>query len=175
LIDHDYKEFQNFLRSDAPPPANLDRAVRDSILDSLNPPLPRSLAKQFAIQAIGSVATLTLCPQFGVSIFGSHGLMALFMKLGPEICFAICGATWIVGGHLLARYLLNFDERRVVAKSSWSVGVVLIVLSVIGFASFGELTLDIWFGSWVVGALLAVLTSWAVSLRSFARYATSIG
>jgi hypothetical protein len=101
--------------------------------------------------------------------------MALFMKLGPEICFAICGATWIVGGHLLARYLLNFDERRVVAKSSWSVGVVLIVLSVIGFASFGELTLDIWFGSWVVGALLAVLTSWAVSLRSFARYATSIG
>jgi hypothetical protein len=95
--------------------------------------------------------------------------MSLIMGISPALCFAVCGAIWMVGGQFLAPWVLTFDERRVISKNLWSTGFGFILLSILAFACLGTLTFDIWLMFWFMGAAVVLLAFGLHSKRKFAR------
>jgi len=159
------KEFESFLRSDTAPPSEMDRRVLTEIRSKLNPSLAKAVSKLFLFNTVGSVAALALCPQYGLSLTGGMGLMPFFMQIHPVFCFFVCGFLWMVGGQVLANLFITWDERRVLSHYYWGAGFSFILFSILAFACFGSLTLDLWLLTWVLGAL-AVVTAFDFRSRS---------
>ena len=66
----------------------------------------------------------------------------------------------MTGGQVVSAMVLSWDERLLLNRYQAVWGVSLIALSMIGFASFGELEFDQWLGLWVGGALVALAIFW---------------
>jgi len=152
----DLKEFASFLESNLSPPPDVERRVCATIQEYLSPSIPKAVSKLFALNAVGSIATLALCPQYGLTFTGSHGLMHYMMQVHPAFCFFVCGILWMIGGQALSNMLLTWDERRVLSHYYWGAGFGFVLFSVLSFACFGSLTLDLWLLFWAVGALVVV-------------------
>lgn len=165
------EEFQVFLKSEAPPPSELERQLLSNIHQRLNPSLKLAVTKLFGLNAVGSIATLSLCPQYGLSITGGHGLMPYFMNISPAFCFFMCGLLWMVGGQILANFVLSWDERRILSRYYWGTMFSFILFSVLAFACVGTLTLDTWLLYWVGGAL-AVMGYFGLRSRAKFRMTT---
>ena len=161
----DLKEFESFLKGELAPPPAIERQLLTHIRKELNPSMPKAIAKLFALNAVGSVATLALCPQYGLSLTGTMGLMPFFMNIHPALCFFICGLLWMTGGQILANFFVTWDERRVLSHYYWGAGFSFVLFSILVFACFGSLTLDIWLLFWVLGGL-AVITAFDFRSRS---------
>ena len=150
------KEFDIFLRANAEPPALLDCCVLSEIQKRLNPPISKAVSKLFVFNAAGSLTTLALCPQYGLSLTNSHGLMPYLMQIHPAFCFFVCGGLWMIVGQMLANLFLAWDERRVLSHYYWGAGFAFIIFSVLLFACIGTLTLDLWLLAWGFGAATVV-------------------
>ena len=149
----DLREFVSFLKSSVEAPAACAQPLRSQLKKELNPSLSRTLGKSFVLHAAGSLVTLALCPQFGVSVTGSHGLMPYLMAIHPALCFFACGVLWMVIGEILSLVFLSFDEQRVLGSTRWGLSFSLILLSLLGFACFGHVQIDTWLVVWLLGAL----------------------
>lgn len=158
------KEFESFLREGKEPPRELDASLFSEIRRRLNPSVPLSVSKLLALNLVGSVATLFLCPQYGLALTGSMGVMHYLMSIHPALCFSVCGLLWMLGGQLLAHFILSWDEQRVLSRHYWGVGFSFILFSVLGFACLGSLTLDLWLGFWALGAF-AVISAFGLRIR----------
>lgn len=152
------KEFESFLSEAKEPPRELEVSLAAEIRKQLNPSIPLTVSKLFLLNLVGSVATLSLCPQYGLSLTGSMGIMHYLMGIHPALCFFVCGLLWMLGGQVLASFLLNWDEQRVLSQYYWGAGFSFILFSVLGFACLGSLTLDLWLLFWAVGAMAVIFT-----------------
>ncbi len=156
MNNQDLKEFESFLVGNIAPPPEIERQLITRIRKELNPSIPKAIAKLFALNAVGSVATLALCPQYGLSLTGTMGLMPFFMQISPALCFLVCGLLWMGGGQVLANFFITWDERRALSRYYWGAGFSFILFSILAFACFGSLTFDLWLLLWVAGALVVV-------------------
>lgn len=113
----DFDEFKEFLASHAEPSPSIGVTLFSKIHRDLNPPYPMIVLKLFSYHVVGSFVTLLFCPQFGISLTGSEGLMPYLMGVHPALCFFVCGVTWMVVGQALTYRLLTLDEQRVLGRS----------------------------------------------------------
>jgi hypothetical protein len=160
-------EFTLFMESNEPPPLHVETAILSKIRKELNPPLPLVVSKLFAFHVVGSLFTLILCPQYGLSLFGSLGVLPSFiMQIHPALCFFVCGVMWMIGGQSMTFAFLTIDEQRVLGHGRWATAFSITVLSVLLFACVGSLTLDLWFALWVFGAGSVILFfNWRATKR----------
>lgn len=168
------QEYQEFLLSSGQPP----RAVRDRVLNqirlALNPGPWSVFAKLAMIHFFSAVATLSICPQFGVRTFGDGmGLMHTFMAFGEHGCMVVCGGLFIGTTLALCGVLLRPEEVRVLRRYE------LLQVTAVAFLSLGALAMldsSIVLGfafSWLLGGILAGAASleltWTFRQRLLAR------
>ena len=76
------KEYQEFMISEGvDPPASLSESVHSWVSAKLSPPLWIVLSKVVAIYSGAGLLVLLICPQFGVSLTTSIGLVRWFSLL----------------------------------------------------------------------------------------------
>lgn len=146
------KEFASFLSGNIEPPKSIERELFAKIRTLLNPSLPRTLGKIFLFHVVGSFVTLLFCPQFGISLRNSLGIMGYMMAIHPAVCFLGCGLLWMVGGQALTYAFLTMDEQRVLGRYRWGAVFTIFLLSVLLFGCLGSLRVDEWLLYWIVGA-----------------------
>lgn len=170
------KDFETFVNN----PANLKGS--DAVLEKIHykikqdlPALPWVIAKIGLAHFIGSLVTLMSCSQFGFQLFfHGGGLMHLFMKISPSLCFVFCGALYLSLSILVARIILNYDEWLIVLRSK-----VLSIssLALITLGTLAALTHEVnlesgvlWFFGAALGGELVTLVkspgSWLRKLKS---------
>jgi len=133
--DPDDREWLNFLDADSiSPPASVTARLHSIVARDLNPGLGSILLKVSAVHLGSAVASLAVCPQFGIGPFGGDaGLMALLMPYGWAACAAGCGAAFMMGTGILTALGLTRDERRKLSRHS---GSVFSGLSALSWAAF---------------------------------------
>ena len=163
-------EFLTFLASNVEPDMTLNSAVNRTAGVTLAPATSKTFAKALCLYFFGSLLTISLCPQFGIAFTGQTVIMDTLMSIHPVLCFLACGMIWAAGGQLLGAFVLSWDERLLLRRHQITWGLSVLTLSMLGFASFGELKADVWLGIWVGGAVLAGMAFWFIAemkLRPF--------
>ena len=165
-MNRDYQEFMTSSEVRAP------EKLRDNILSvvhrDLHPNAWQIFSKISLIHFFVGVVTLSLCPQFGVRIFGEGmGLMRLFASFGTYGCMAACGAFFVGTSLLVSAFILNRDELRVLKKHRL-LQVAAITLLSLGAFIMADAEILFWFGlAWGLGSLLGGLAM--LELGAFLR------
>jgi len=166
------REFSEFIDSEpASPGMQVEDAIMRRVAKDLKPVSWKIYGKVFLIEIAGGLATLTLCPQFGLG-FGRHDelLHALHSLTPPPLFYLICGLIFVSIGALLSAMLLTRSEVRTMNRSKYAYFIaysllVYSVLVVFGAESFLLSSL-----TWMVGAILGNLLGFeAVSRIRTAR------
>ncbi len=150
---------------------NISDQTKEKILSDiksrLNPDLKTLLLKLFAIHLGTAVVTLSICPQFGFSIFKSgFNLMDLFMKIGPHFCDFACGIFFTSTSIFSALLILSRDEVRVL-RSKKLLASATIVLTSLGFLLMLNPELFVQFSLlWLIGSIGGVVISLEAGSRA---------
>lgn len=149
------KDYQEFLASgEGSAPQALSKKILDQVSHLLNPSPLKVFAKLSLIHFIVGFVTLLFCPQFGLSLTSSMGLMHYLMPFGQEVCMLGCGAFFIGTSLLIASVILKPEEIRVLRRGKV---IQLASLSTLSFGAFIALGADIVVGLglvWILGAIL---------------------
>lgn len=153
--------------------ASTTTAIVEKVQSDLHPSAFRVFTKAALIHTLVGAATLLACPQFGVSLTGSHGLMHYLMQYGDSVCMLGCGAFFTAFSLLIASLALRPEEVRALKNSqilqlalltTYSLGVLLFV----GAQLVLTLAL-IWSLGAILGGALSLEAGWAVRRYSFQR------
>ncbi|MBI3295548.1 MAG: hypothetical protein HYZ71_12555 [Deltaproteobacteria bacterium] len=168
-LDEIERDFAKFKSLNTLPSRELQERTKLRVKSLLNPSLSVTVTKFFLFQAVGSLVTLTFCPQFGLSLTGSLGFMPYLMQIHPAVCFFFCGLSWMAIGQGLNYFFLTIDEQRVVGNSRWGIAFASIALSLLFFGCLGRIQIDGWLAIWALGALLVTLVFNAIAMRRLRR------
>ena len=166
-------EFAEFLSIE---PEQVPHSVSENILSQIQSELHPSAMKVFGkvlfIQFAVGLITLLFCPQFGISLTSSHGIMPYLMKFGDTVCMLGCGGLFTALSFLVASFALKPEEVRSLRKHEVLQLVSLATLSLGAFVCVGGevvLTLGlIWILGAVIGGVATLETGWILR-QNFAR------
>lgn len=114
-MKNDLDDYKTFMKSGAQTNEVVKARVKKSLLYQLNPPLSKLLPKFIFSLVLGGLATLSVCPQFGVGpLVAGHGIGHLFMQFGEVACAAFCGAFYLSISTFVALMVLKPYERLVI-------------------------------------------------------------
>lgn len=162
--ERDFSEFLGAKPCEAP--ESTSQNVFSQIHDELNPSAFRVFAKVSVIQVVVGFVTLLFCPQFGVSITSSHGLMPYLMEFGDSVCMLGCGAVFTSLSLFTASLLLRPEEVRAIKQNQVLLLASLSTLS-LGVLIFfgGEVVFAMglaWLLGSIVGSALTLEAGWAL-------------
>ena len=160
-------EFAEFV--DAKPIAphrSTDRAILGMVEKDLRPALSRVFSKITLVQVAAGLATLTICPQFGVG-FGHHNelLHELHLATPPALFYIICGLFFVITGGALSGLVLSRDEIRSVATARYPYFAAYAVLAYVVLIAFGAEVFVASSLTWMVGALLGNILGFEAMTR----------
>ena len=161
-INHNFeREFEVFV---ATPPATPPQSVSGEIFCKIQADLLPSIGKVFSKLALIHIATslftLSVCPQFGFSVFETGmGLNHLFMAFGETGCAMACGFFFLGSTAVIATLLLKKEDLNVLKTNRLSELTALTLISLGFFIMMNaQLVLSVaiaWFlGSVMGGALM---------------------
>jgi hypothetical protein len=159
-LEAEWKEFCAWHpNSSVRTPRPLREGILASVRADLEPSGSRVLAKLGVVHLLTSFATLSICPQFGVRLFGEGmGIMHYFTAFGEPGCSLACG-FFFLGATLLAAALVfsRAEWRQLRSRRFWS--LTALVLPSIAFFKLmgGEFPLAFSL-AWLVGAFACGLT-----------------
>ena len=145
-------------------PNHLNEKILADIHGKLKPKLSSLLAKVFFIHIMTAVVTLSLCPQFGFKLFKLPvNLMHSFMAFGMPVCNFLCGLFFTATSIIVASFILNRDELRVIRFQKSLLSATLL-LSSIGFFSIMNPNLFLEFSFlWLLGAVVGIVLTLKIS------------
>jgi len=164
-------DFEGFLKGDSvEPPSGLSQGLFDRVRRDLNPSPWTVFAKLAAIHFLTGLFTLSLCPQFGMRVFGSGmGLMQYFMGMGDVGCGIACGVLFLGISMFLASLLLGADQVRAIRRHR---ALELGALTLLSLGVFVMLQAEIVLGfalAWLVGSMIGGLMTlelgWAIRMK----------
>jgi len=164
-------DFDKFLAlNPVEPPSHLSDKIISEVHQDLNPKVHLIFTKLTLTHLISSCLTLSLCPQFGFSLWGGKDyLMKYFMLLGHYGCMFACGLFFIGTTFLFSFFVFSREEMRAVRQKKWIKIFALVVLSLGTFFMFDRNILLIpgliWSLGCVVGALGALHIEWVVQSK----------
>lgn len=164
-------EFQEFAQSDEmSPPPGVSRSILDQVRQELNPGVIPVFSKLLFIHALTSIATLSVCPQFGFRVLGEGmGLMHWFMRFGEHGCLVACGTFFLGTSALIASFALRPEEVRKIREHR-GLGIATVTLVSLGFFLMWDLefvlslTLAWFLGAWLGAGVLLEL-GWRLRIR----------
>lgn len=151
-------DLKDFIESRGEVPTSLYAETLKLAQISLNP--RALLLKFFALNLIGALATLTICPQYGFGPFAfSAAVMNVIMSYGPVVCGIFCASIFFFGGHALSFIFLSHSERKWVVRHGHALLIPYIsFLFMLGMGlkniSPGHIHHDVFsfYGSWLITA-----------------------
>lgn len=160
-------EFEDFKKSDsALPTEELSKKVLNIVKDDIEPRSAIVFSKLLAIQTLVGFLTLTLCPQFSLSLTNKHELFHYFhYKFGESICMMICGSIFIGTGAIVAAYVLKKSEVQKIRSSTF---LYYFTITSIALASFTMIGTEIYLrlaSLWFLGALIAGMSMFELNFR----------
>lgn len=158
-------EFRKFISAEpSASPLLRPTALFTEVHRDLNPAPGNVFLKLIAIHVVTSIATLSICPQFGFRLFGEGmGLMHYFMALGERGCLVACGTFYMGATLAVAGFILRGEELRTIRQNR---ALVLGALALLTFGVFVmadaafELQLALGFSftvAWFVGTAIGGL------------------
>lgn len=109
----DFLEFQN---SGAKVPVGLHSEALDYMKVSLNP--KKTILRFYTLQLFGMFLTLFVCPQYGFSSIGFHGISSWVMNLGQIPCAVFCSTVMFLGGIIVSYSFLRKSQIRWISNNS---------------------------------------------------------
>tara|TARA_R110000868_G_scaffold209490_7_gene459328 strand:+ start:2556 stop:3107 length:552 start_codon:yes stop_codon:yes gene_type:complete len=171
-------EFIDFLRkeTDSMSP-NIKSQILNKMKTKISPPIKDIWPKFVISQLAACLATLSVCPQFGIGpLGGGHGLGHLFMSFGEAACAAFCGAFFLATGTAVAAVLLRKGERRELFQYRFRIIGAVGVTTFLVFMILGKtLQLPMLFNgvipsiSWLVAAMGSALLVLQLALPKSAK------
>jgi hypothetical protein len=153
-------EFQEFVSgAEVQPPKNLGTEILSRIHESLNPRAWVVFTKVALIHLFVGTATLLFCPQFGVNLLGSMGLMAVFMRFGEVACMLGCGAVFLGASALTSSFILRPEEVRTIRRTELLQFSILGLLSISVFICTGAAAIGSLAAAWFLGSVLGGLAT----------------
>lgn len=102
------KDFLEFLKADTEVPSQLKSFVRKEIGFEFR---KKSILLRFlALQIIGALFSMSVCPQFGMGLVEGHGISHMFRMISDVACAAFCGSLFLSSGLVLAFIGMPGDE-----------------------------------------------------------------
>ncbi|WP_372651511.1 hypothetical protein [Halobacteriovorax sp.] len=149
-------DYNDFISSKEVAPRNISHSIIDRVKADLNPSKQLVFIKLLSLQLFTGLITMFFCPQFKMSLTNNHELFHYFHhNFGEHICMMICGAIFLGSGAIVASYILDLEELRVIKNSKGLYTLAISGLSLVVFLIFGaKLYLDLTL-LWVLGASLA--------------------
>lgn len=114
-LREEFREFTTFDR--VPVPKSVSEQILTQVRSDLNPTIASVFLKMTMIHFLVGVATLALCPQFGVSLTSGMGLMTYLMQFGESVCMLGCGAFFTGLSLLVASLALRPEEVSVLCRT----------------------------------------------------------
>lgn len=164
------QEFESFSQMNEVPSASLSQTLLKKIQSHMHPSQTRVFVKLVAIHSLVSVATMSLCPQFGIRVFGEGaGLTRYFMAMGMSACMSFCGVLFLGMSFLLAPMLMNRYENKALHNFRLIHLLLVGVLSLTFFMSFDAEAVFEYSVYWLSGALIGgyLFFSLGQRLRNF--------
>jgi hypothetical protein len=159
-------EFEEFINGEEiNPPKAISEKIILNVKRDLNPSGLSVFKKLTLVQFVTGIITLLFCPQFGIGLTGSMGLMGLLMKFGDNICMAGCGAVFLGMSALFAALLLKPEEVRALEKNSLLQFSSLTLATAGIFICFGAPVLTTIGLSWFAGSLTGGLLTFKLGER----------
>ena len=149
---HDFVDFANQKGQALPEEASQN--ILAKVRADLSPSVFLVFFKTAAINFFVGCLTILYCPQFGLSLTSSMGLMHYLMKYGDSVCMLGCGAFFTGVGLLVVSLVLRPEEIRVLKEhqvlnltfiASLSLGALLCL--------GGQVALSMGF-VWALGAII---------------------
>lgn len=167
FLEETNKDYREFMEAE---PINPPREVREHIFSlvhrDLNPNPWLIFSKLSLIHLAMGLVTLSLCPQFGVRIFGEGlGVMRFFLPFGTYGCIALCGAFFVGASLFASSIILRPEELRVLR------GHRLLQISALTFLSLGALVMleaEVLLAfalAWIIGSILG-----GIAMLELGRY-----
>lgn len=152
-INSDFNEFMD--SAPKAPPYDLKKKIFFQVHQDLNPNAWFIFSKISLIHLLVGFVTLSLCPQFGLRVFGEGlGFMKLFISLGTYGCAAICGAFFVGSSLLASAFFLRFEELKVLKNHYWLQISALTFLSLGAFIMAGADILLSFAVVWLLGSVV---------------------
>lgn len=161
------REFAEFVDVEpATPATGVDNTVLNMVARDLRPTPWKIFVKLTLVEVAAGLATLTVCPQFGLGFVRHNALLHdLHVATSPGVFYLLCGVLFVTLGAVLAGFVLTRHEIRAISHASnryfalYSIlaYLVLVVLSPELFVA-ASLT-------WIVGALLGNILGYAAAVR----------
>ena len=160
-------EFREFAEAESVSvPEALSAHVLETIHHEMNPAALTVFTKVVFIQAVVGAVSLLFCPQFGVSLTSSLGIMPYLMKFGESVCMLGCGGLFAGLSLLAASLLLKPEEVRSLKQHEVLHLVSLATLSLGAFLCLGGeivFTLGlVWLLGAVLGGAISLEAGWAL-------------
>jgi hypothetical protein len=137
------------------------------------------LARFLPVQAVSGMATLAVCPQFGIGgQWGGRLEALLHFSAHPWLYYATCGLFFVLFGALLSGLLIRqpplaaFGARAYALFAAYSLGAYLL-LSLLGSEAFVLASL-----AWLLGALAGNILGFELGgrlRRNFCRCRPAVG
>ncbi len=164
-------EFCDFVESEPiKPSTKTELRIMQRVAADLCPSQSLIFGKLFAIEAVTGIATLFVCPQFGLG-FGGHNELfhTLHETVNPFTLYLICGLIFVVAGAAISGIFLNRDEIRTIKKSKYIYYPVYAFTTYFIFTLFGAEILIISLIPWILGAVMG--NAFGFSMASRMRFA----
>ncbi len=166
------KDFRDFMTEEVDPPSVLAENIMLRVKQDLSPDPLKVFAKVCLIHFLVACFTLSICPQFGLRLFGEGpGIMGWFMNLRPSVCAVACGSFFIGTSVFVAGLSLRPEELRVLQREKWLAVSALVLLS-LGFFIMADTNIAFVFAAfWAFGSLFSGIS--LVEALFFARFKLS--
>jgi hypothetical protein len=164
-MKNDLQEFEEFKESEGPlPPSSFTQAIFAHVNRDLSPLAWQVFAKLSLIHFFVAAVMLTICPQFGIRLFGEGlGLMGYFMRLGDYGCPIACGAFFMGSSLVVATFLITIEEVRVLKQNQLLEFGALALLSLGAFIMLHAEVVVGFALSWILGTVLGGSISFELS------------
>ena len=160
-------EFAEFIETDpVAPDEQLSESILNLVEKDLRPARWKVYSKFTLVEVAAGLATLTICPQFGLA-FGQHyEFLDAFQTATPPLAFyLLCGLFFVIFGAALSGLVLSRDEIRIVGNSKYLYFAAYSFLAYFCLVSLGSEALAAGTLTWILGAMLGNVIGFETIIR----------
>lgn len=161
------REFAEFIEADPVAPGKqVDEDILNLVQKDLRPTIWKIYAKFTLVEVTAALATLTVCPQFGLG-FGQHNefLHALHSATPPVVFYLLCGLFFVILGAALGGLVLNRDEIRTIGNSKYLYFAVYSIQTYLCLVALGPEVFVAASLTWMLGAMLGNVFGFEAVIR----------
>ncbi|BCR06067.1 hypothetical protein DESUT3_31360 [Desulfuromonas versatilis] len=161
------REFAEFVDADpVAPTQRIDEAVRRMVVKDLRPALWKSFGKLTLVEAAAGLATLSVCPQFGLG-FGGHNelLHGLHAAIPTGVFYLLCGVLFVILGAVLGGLVLTRQEIGAIGRLRHLFFTAYSLLAYVALVFLGPEAFAAGSLAWILGAILGNVGGFGAVIR----------